>query len=140
MACCGLAFVTFWPDVAAQNIDKLREVIGDEPVAQLEAAVLSIQLNDPLSLARRVDIQTLQDLSIDLDVGKQDSLAYDTNRLAQALRARGLTVALTTAPGGHKREYWRAHTYEYFSALLDIIGVWCDTPICGNRTGLAVSR
>ncbi len=41
--CGGLALITFWPDVAAQNIDRLRDVIGDESVAQLEAAVLSVQ-------------------------------------------------------------------------------------------------
>src|SRR5712692_5110982 len=39
----SLAIITFWPDVAAKNIDRLRDVIGDAPVAQLEAVTLSIQ-------------------------------------------------------------------------------------------------
>src|SRR5437588_3000105 len=39
----SLAIITFWPEVAAQNIDRLRDVIGDAPVAQLEAITLSIQ-------------------------------------------------------------------------------------------------
>ncbi len=39
----GLVFINVWPDVAAQNIDRLRDIIGDAPVAQLEAAILSIQ-------------------------------------------------------------------------------------------------
>ncbi|MHB8628668.1 MAG: phosphodiester glycosidase family protein [Aggregatilineales bacterium] len=43
MICIGPAIITFWPDVAAQNIDRLRDIIGDAPVAQLEATVLSIQ-------------------------------------------------------------------------------------------------
>jgi enterochelin esterase-like enzyme len=131
----GLSLGGYWAlRIAFLHPDQFAVVGGYSPVVDLG------QLNDPLSLARRVDIQTLRDLSIDLDVGKQDSLAYDTTQLAQALRARGLTVALTTAPGGHKREYWRAHTYEYFSALLGIIAEGCDNPICGNRTGHAVSR
>ncbi len=39
----GLAMMTLWPDVAAQNIDRLRDMIGDKPVAQLEEAALNIQ-------------------------------------------------------------------------------------------------
>ncbi len=39
----GLAIIVFWPDVAAQNIDHLRDIIGDAPVAQLEEIVLSIK-------------------------------------------------------------------------------------------------
>src|SRR5258708_12413545 len=39
----GLAIIVFWPDVAAQNIDHLRDIIGDAPVAQLEEMVLSIK-------------------------------------------------------------------------------------------------
>src|SRR5258708_35381919 len=39
----GLAIIIFRPDVAAQNIDRLRDILGDAPVAQLEAAALSIQ-------------------------------------------------------------------------------------------------
>src|ERR1051326_7406971 len=39
----SVAIITFWPDVAAKNIDRLRDVIGDAPVAQLEAITLSIQ-------------------------------------------------------------------------------------------------
>lgn len=39
----SLAFITFWPDVAAQNIDRLRDIIGDAPVAELESIVLSVQ-------------------------------------------------------------------------------------------------
>src|SRR5258706_15125445 len=43
VVCSSLAMITFWPDVAAQNIDRLRDIIGDEAVAQLETVVLSIQ-------------------------------------------------------------------------------------------------
>jgi Phosphodiester glycosidase len=39
----GLAIAIFWPDVAAQNIDRLRDIIGDTRVAQLEEMVLSIK-------------------------------------------------------------------------------------------------
>src|SRR5262249_48310789 len=39
----GMAIVIFRPDVAAQNIDRLRDVLGDAPVAQLESEALSIQ-------------------------------------------------------------------------------------------------
>src|SRR5260370_38201551 len=38
-----LVIIVFWPDVAAQNIDRLRDVIGDAPVAQLEDTVLSLK-------------------------------------------------------------------------------------------------
>src|SRR5947209_6759190 len=43
LLCGGLAMITFWPNVVAQNIDRLRDVIGDAAVAQLETAVLNIQ-------------------------------------------------------------------------------------------------
>lgn len=43
LACVSLAIISFWPDVAAQNIDRLRDVIGDAPVAQLEETVLNVQ-------------------------------------------------------------------------------------------------
>ena len=39
----GVAIVILWPDVAAQNIDRLRDIIGDAPVAQLEEMVLSLK-------------------------------------------------------------------------------------------------
>lgn len=39
----GAAVLIFWPGAAAQNIDHLRDIIGDRPVAQLEEAVLGIQ-------------------------------------------------------------------------------------------------
>lgn len=39
----GLAIIRFWPGAAAQNIDRLRDVIGDAPVAQLEAAFFNLQ-------------------------------------------------------------------------------------------------
>src|SRR5260221_2946077 len=40
-SCLGI--IVFWPDVAAQNIGRLRDVIGDAPVAQLEDTVLSLK-------------------------------------------------------------------------------------------------
>ncbi len=41
--CLGLAIIVFRPDVAAQNIDRLRDILGDATVAQLESAALTIQ-------------------------------------------------------------------------------------------------
>src|SRR5258708_9624135 len=43
VACVCVVIMVFFPDVAAQNIDRLRDIIGDGPVAQLETAVLSVQ-------------------------------------------------------------------------------------------------
>ncbi len=77
------------------------------------------QSDDPLPAARHINARTLQDVSIALDVGDADSLAFGTKLLAQALRTRGLTVQFTTAPGGHNRSYWRAHTYDYFSFFIE---------------------
>jgi enterochelin esterase-like enzyme len=114
----GLSLGGYWAlKIAFLHPDQFAAVGGYSPVVDLGYP------DDPLPLARRADAQTLQDLSIALDVGKQDSLAYDTNELAQALRGRGLTVSLTMGQGGHRRDYWRAHTYDYFSFLLDTIGV-----------------
>jgi hypothetical protein len=39
----GIAIMSFWPGAAAQNIDRLRDIIGDAPVAQLETAALNLQ-------------------------------------------------------------------------------------------------
>src|SRR5579859_635088 len=43
MVCGSLAVVAFDPGFAAQNIDNLRDVVGDEAVAQLEQVVLTVQ-------------------------------------------------------------------------------------------------
>src|SRR5579859_4234881 len=43
MICLGLGILVFYPGVAAKNIDHLRDIIGDAPVAQLETVILSIQ-------------------------------------------------------------------------------------------------
>jgi len=43
VVCVGVVILVFFPDVAAQNIDRLRDIIGDAPVAQLETSILSIQ-------------------------------------------------------------------------------------------------
>jgi enterochelin esterase-like enzyme len=75
--------------------------------------------DDPLSLARQVDIHALQKLNIFLDVGAQDSLVNNTKDLAQVLRLRGLTVSLIIGQGGHDRPYWRARSYDYFLFFLD---------------------
>jgi hypothetical protein len=63
----------------------------------------------------------LQHLQIALDAGDQDSLAYDANKLAGVLRARGVSVSLVIGQGGHARTYWRAHTYNYFSFYLEAL-------------------
>lgn len=120
----GLSLGGYWAlRIAFLHPDQFAAVGGYSPVVNLG------QPDDPLSLARRADVQTLQSLSIALDVGKQDSLAYDTNELAQVLRARGLAVSLTMGQGGHKRDYWRAHTYDYFSFFLDTIVPTHDSPV-----------
>src|SRR5258707_630798 len=43
VVCVGVVILVFFPYVAAQNIDRLRDIIGDAPVAQLETSILSIQ-------------------------------------------------------------------------------------------------
>src|SRR5260221_54048 len=112
----GLSLGGYWAlKIAFLNPDRFAAVGGYSPVVNLG------NLDDPLSLARHANMQTLQGLQIALDVGNQDSLAYDTKELAQTLRARGITVSLTIGQGGHWRDYWRAHTYDYFSFFLDTI-------------------
>ncbi len=43
MIIAGAGIITFFPDVAAQNVDRLRNIIGDGPVAELESFVFSVQ-------------------------------------------------------------------------------------------------
>ena len=110
----GLSLGGFWAlKIAFLHPDLFAAVGGYSPVVDRG------DYDDPLSLASQVNIRALQGLNIDLDVGDQDSLIYGTEGLAQVLRSRGLTVALTIGQGGHDRVYWRAHTYEYFRFYLD---------------------
>lgn len=112
----GLSLGGYWAlKIAFLHPDLFAAVGGYSPVVNRGYP------DDPLSLARQADVQTLQGLSIALDVGNQDSLVAATKELAQALRARGLTVSLTIGQGKHKRDYWRGHTYDYFSFFLDTI-------------------
>ncbi len=112
----GLSLGGYWAlKIAFLHSDLFAAVGGYSPIVNRGYP------DDPLSLARHANVQPLQGLSIALDVGNQDSLAYDTNELAQALRTRGITVSLTIGQGGHKRAYWRAHTYDYFSFFLGTI-------------------
>jgi enterochelin esterase-like enzyme len=92
--------------------DLFAAVGGYSPVVALGDS------DDPLILARQANPQSLQGLSIDLDVGDQDSLQYGTKELAQVLQTRGITVTLTIGHGGHNRPYWRAHTYDYLCFYL----------------------
>src|SRR5579859_1054003 len=41
--CVSLTLLIFYPQAAAKNIDHLRDLIGDAPVAQLETIALNIQ-------------------------------------------------------------------------------------------------
>ena len=110
----GLSLGGFWAlKIAFLHPDLFAAVGGYSPVVDRG------DFDDPLSLARQLDSRALQGLNIDLDVGDQDSLLYDTQGLAQVLRSRGLTVSLTIGQGGHDRVYWRAHTYDYFRFYLD---------------------
>jgi enterochelin esterase-like enzyme len=114
----GLSLGGYWAlRIALSQPDLFAAVGGFSPVVDLGYA------DDPLRLAHRVSVQTLQGLRIMLDVGDADSLAYDTNQLALALRAQGLTVPLTVGHGGHNRAYWRAHTDDYFSFFMSAIAV-----------------
>jgi enterochelin esterase-like enzyme len=112
----GLSLGGYWAlKIAFLHPDLFAAVGGYSPVVNRGYP------DDPLSLARQTDVLALQGLSIALDVGNQDSLAYDANELAQVLRARGLTVSLTIGQGGHNRPYWRAHTYDYFRFFMGAI-------------------
>lgn len=61
-----------------------------------------------------------------LDVGADDSLAYDTAQLARLAQARGLLAAFTVNPGGHTRDYWRAHMMDYLSYYAEAIASFSD--------------
>ena len=111
----GLSLGGYWAlRIAFLHPDRFAAVGGYSPVTNLGYP------QDPLSLARHADVETFYGLHIALDVGDKDSLAYDTKQIAQVLGARGITVSLTIGRGGHFREYWRAHTYEYFRYFSDI--------------------
>lgn len=112
----GLSLGGYWAlRVAFLHSDWFAAVGGYSPVITLGYD------EDPLTLARHANVQTLQNLKIALDVGNKDSLSYDTKILAQTLRGRGVTVSLTIGQGTHIRDYWRAHTHDYFTFFEDII-------------------
>ncbi|HLY27337.1 MAG TPA: alpha/beta hydrolase-fold protein [Aggregatilineales bacterium] len=71
--------------------------------------------DDPLTLARLLDVKQLQGLAVDLNVGDQDSLLANTRQLAGVLQARGVHVTVSVGQGGHNRVYWRAHTGDYLA-------------------------
>ncbi len=112
----GLSLGGYWAlKTALLHPDRFAAVGGYSPVVDLGHS------DDPIALAAHADVESLGGLSIGLDVGRQDSLAYDTNNLYEAFRGRDVPVTLTMSDGGHQRAYWRAHTAEYFIFLLSTI-------------------
>jgi len=69
------------------------------------------QSDDPLALAHTAD--GLRHLVVTLDVGDADALGTNTERLADVLRERSVSVAFSRMSGKHDRVYWRAHTSDY---------------------------
>ena len=109
----GLSLGGYWAlKIAFLHPDLFAAVGGYSPIVSRGLP------DDPLPLAYRIDVKTLQRLNIALDVGDQDSLVYSTNGFAHVLRIRGVNVSLTNGHGGHNRPYWRAHTHDYFSFFL----------------------
>jgi enterochelin esterase-like enzyme len=109
----GLSLGGYWAlKIAFTHPDLFAAVGGYSPIVSRGLP------GDPLPLAYRIDVKTLQGLNIALDVGDQDSLVYSTNTFAHILRMRGVSVSLTSGHGGHNRPYWRAHIHDYFSFFL----------------------
>lgn len=112
----GLSLGGYWAlKIAFLHPDLFAAVGGFSPVVDRGHP------DDPLPLARQIGAQMLRDLKITLDVGNQDSLLYDTRELDRVLRLRGFSVSLTTGPGRHVREYWRARTFDYFTYFLNTL-------------------
>jgi enterochelin esterase-like enzyme len=102
----GISLGGYWAlKIVFQNPTLFAAAGGHSPVA------VRGQPDDPLALARTAN--HLDALAVALDVGQSDALRASTERLAQALRQRGVGVTLRVAPGAHSRAYWRAHTAEY---------------------------
>ena len=77
--------------------------------------------SDPLALMHRTVPPLLQSMPIELDVGDQDSLAYDVRLFAQTGQGRGLAITLTVGHGGHLRSYWRSRTADHLRFFLNAL-------------------
>ncbi len=128
----GLSLGGYWAlKIAFSHPDLFAALGAFSPVVSRGLA------DDPLPTARRIARQTLQGLTITLDVGDQDSLLFDTKQLAQILQTRGIHVTLTIGQGKHLRDYWRTRTYGYFQFFLNTIAPVQDIFLTSSRTMMA---
>ena len=76
-------------------------------------AFRSVGLHSP-AVDRKVELAPA-DWRAWIDVGRSDSLAQGSRRLAQRMRDAGITVEEHDWDGGHDRGYWRAHLADYLA-------------------------
>ncbi|TPW10158.1 MAG: esterase, partial [Acidimicrobiaceae bacterium] len=95
-----------------------RGAIGALAVAQDPAAgMISVGLHSPaLHLQAPIEDAPWRCL---IDVGDDDSLAAAATDTASMLRDSGIDVTERHWPGGHDRQYWRAHLVDYLAFHLD---------------------
>ncbi len=118
----GISLGGYWAlSVAFHHPDQFAAVGGYSPVVASAS-------DDLVSLARTT--AGLDQLHVALDVGDADPLAAGAQRLAEALRARGLSVSFTINPGGHNRPYWRSRTHDYLSFMLASFTSPAHQPAC----------
>jgi predicted esterase len=55
-----------------------------------------------------------------IDAGDRDPLERSARRLAAAFARSGVAVTELWPPGGHDRQYWRAHLRSYFAFHLTV--------------------
>jgi enterochelin esterase-like enzyme len=111
----GLSLGGYWALRTALDHPRLFAVVGGHsPVVDRGST------DDPLALASRASAQ--DQLTVILDAGSDDSLAFGTQLMARILQQHGVSATFTTSPGGHESSYWRAHTAEYVRGYVDAFG------------------
>jgi enterochelin esterase-like enzyme len=70
------------------------------------------------ALARRLNASVGP---VRLDVGSHDSLRLGVEQFAAGIEAAGGSADMVEAPGGHNREYWRAHTIDYLRFYASLV-------------------
>ena len=76
---------------------------------------------DPFRLLQRLLVSGRPIPDLYLDVGTDDPFADQNRALVDTLRKLKVPLAYREWPGGHDREYWRAHAGEGLGWLLERI-------------------
>jgi len=109
----GISRGGFWAyEIGLRHPELFSAIAGHSPYFDLAHAP---EENNPLNLAESVEFEDGQTPRLWLDVGRDDPVEPNVQRMAKTLNERGIEVQLSIDSGEHNAAYWSVHVAEYLA-------------------------